>query len=149
MKRQKAIRDILLIMEDFGRIMIIKKFEHIQPGMPTNSQMDVLLIIDFNGPQSVKSLAEKLRMTPSGVSQLVNLLVKAGFLTRKEDEVDRRVIRLELTDKANRLLSNIKKMRMKQGEFFFAGLNDNELAQLERIQRKMLEYLHKSISNKH
>jgi len=144
MDRQKTIRNLLLLMEDFGRLMATKKFELIPTSILSNSQMDVLLIIYFHGHQSIKGLAEKLHVTSSGVSQLVTFLVKDGFLTRTEDESDRRIIRLELTKKADHLLEEEKKIRMKHGRSLFAGLNDNELKQLDKLQRKMNEYLHSS-----
>ena len=142
MNRQKTIRSLLLVLEDFGRFMITKRFERPQPGVPTSSQMDVLLVIHFIGPLSLKGLAEKLRMTPSGASQLVNSLVNDGLLTRNEDGHDRRTVRLGLTEKAGHLLAEEKKMRMKQGRLLFAGLNDDELSQFEKIQRKILDGLH-------
>jgi len=144
MDRQKTIKDLLLLMEDFGRIMTTKRFEQSFPGTLSNSQMDILMVIDFFGPQNTKQLAERLRITSSGVSQLVDFLFKDGFLTRTEDENDRRMIRLELTKKADHLLDKAKKMRMEHGQFLFSGLNDNELVQMEKIQRKMNKYLYTS-----
>jgi MarR family transcriptional regulator, organic hydroperoxide resistance regulator len=148
MDRKKAIKNLLLLMEDFGRLMITKKIKLTPSSIISNSQMDALLIIHFYGHQSVKGLAEKLHVTSSGVSQLVNFLVKDGLLMRIEDESDRRIIRLELTKKADHLLEEEKKIRMKHGRSLFAGLNDDELKQLCKLQMKMNEYLHLSDGKK-
>ena len=148
MDRKKSIKNLLLLMEDFGRMMITKKIKLTPSSIISNSQMDVLLIIFFHGYQSVKGLAEKLHVTSSAASQLVNILVKDGLLMRAEDEIDRRIIRLELTKKADHMLEEEKKIRMKHGRSLFAGLNDNELEQLCKLQMKMNEYLHLSDGKK-
>ena len=144
MNRKKIIRDLLFFMEDFGREMLAKKFEQNPCGMPSNSQMDVLMMVYFHGPQSIKKLAQKLHMTPSGATQLVNILVKEGFLTRMEDKADRRMVRLELTKKADNLLIEAKKRRMEEGRLIFANLDENELVQLDKTLRKIVRYLQAS-----
>ena len=50
-------------------------------------------------------VAEQAWSTPGTVTSVVNTLVKDGFVERKPDEADRRVVRLYITDQGRALIS--------------------------------------------
>jgi DNA-binding MarR family transcriptional regulator len=50
-------------------------------------------------------VAEQAWSTPGTVTSVVNTLVKDGFVERKPDEADRRVVRLYITDQGRALMS--------------------------------------------
>ena len=141
MSRQQTIEALLQNMEAIGKAMMNRKVETLQADMPTHAQLGVLLMVNYQGPHSIKSLAEKFRMTSSAATQLVNGLVKNGLLSRVEDEQDRRKIAVGMTQKGKRLLEATKKQREKNMLKIFEPLSDVELVQLEKIQRKITEQL--------
>ncbi len=59
-------------------------------------------------PISVTKLSEKLGLERSSVSRLADQLVKAGFIIRVENEVNRREVILSLTEKGEKSIANVR-----------------------------------------
>jgi len=64
------------------------------------------------------SLADILGISLSSISQMVDRLVRLGFLNRHEDEMDRRRKTIEVTPKAKAFLDQL---RMLRADEFVAG----------------------------
>lgn len=62
----------------------------------TGSQVDLVRLLRRRPGISVAQAAEELRLAPNTVSTLVRQLSDAGLVSRRPDEHDRRVARLEL-----------------------------------------------------
>lgn len=56
-------------------------------------------------------LAERLRLEKSTVSRLAEKLERLGWVAREQDQLDRRVVRLDLTDSGRRLVDQLKEAR--------------------------------------
>jgi len=63
------------------------------------------------GESTPSELAERLNMSLPAASQMVDRLFKLGFLTRREDEADRRRKRLAVTPAAERMLDKLVRAR--------------------------------------
>jgi DNA-binding MarR family transcriptional regulator len=63
------------------------------------------------GGSTPSGLAERLNMSLPATSQMVDRLFKLGFLTRREDEADRRRKRLAVTRSAEKLLDKLVRAR--------------------------------------
>ncbi len=63
------------------------------------------------GQSTPSELAERLNMSLPATSQMVDRLFKLGFLSRAEDEDDRRRKRLAVTPAAERLLDKLGRAR--------------------------------------
>ncbi len=141
MDRQEIIQALLQNMETIGKAMMVRSFEQPKGNLPTHSQMGVLFVLLHRGQQSIKSLADSFRMSSSAATQLVNGLVNDGLLTRVEDKQDRRKICVAITTKGKRMLELARKQRLKNMTKIFESLTNDELAQLEKIHRKVVERL--------
>lgn len=141
MKREDIIQALLQNMEAIGKAMLSQKAEKPLGNMPTHAQIGILLVVLYEGPQSIKNLATKFRMTSSAATQLVTGLVKDKLLTRVEDKNDRRKICVQMTPKGKQVLAIAKKQREKNMLKVFEPLTDSELVQLEKIQRKIIEHV--------
>ncbi|MBQ9501009.1 MAG: MarR family transcriptional regulator [Lentisphaeria bacterium] len=65
----------------------------------TYNQLRMIQCVYVCGPGlSLKSLAEKLGITPAAASEMVNTLVRKGVLTRQESSRDRRAISISISD---------------------------------------------------
>lgn len=73
----------------------------------TMPQLRALFAVRRRQPITVSDLADALGQRLAAVSALVTRLVRAGLLRRSEDPQDRRRIRLELTDHAERVLAAV------------------------------------------
>jgi DNA-binding MarR family transcriptional regulator len=72
--------------------------------LPT-AQIDMLRAVKSRPGLTVGEAAFELRIAPNTASTLVNQLVAAGLIVRRQDEVDRRSIRLALTAAAEARIS--------------------------------------------
>ncbi|MEU8898700.1 MarR family transcriptional regulator [Nocardia sp. NPDC048505] len=63
------------------------------------AQVEVLMLVDSRPGITVREIAATLRMQANNVSTLVSALTKAGFLERRADPADGRVIQLHPTAK--------------------------------------------------
>jgi DNA-binding MarR family transcriptional regulator len=59
------------------------------------------------GAHSASELAEQLQTSRPAISQAVEVLVKKGLVTRREDPTDRRFTQLSLTDSGSDLLTYV------------------------------------------
>src|SRR5690625_5359629 len=69
------------------------------------SQSHILFLIERKGPQKMSELAETLHLTPGAVTTASDRLIYQGYIARNSDAADRRVSRLDLTDKGKEKLN--------------------------------------------
>lgn len=74
-------------------------------------QLRVLVLIQSRGPQNLGGVAAELGVHASNATRICDRLVVAGLLERREDPVDRRYIRLELTTKGRSLVRSVLEHR--------------------------------------
>jgi DNA-binding MarR family transcriptional regulator len=67
--------------------------------------LGVLRVLMASDGLKSTELAEQAWSSPGTVTSVVNTLVKGGFVERKPDEADRRVVRLYITDQGRALMS--------------------------------------------
>ena len=65
-----------------------------------------------HGGCSVRDIAGGLSMTYSAASQLTERLVRRGLVTRRENESDRRLSEIQLTNEGSRLVEQIRLRRI-------------------------------------
>jgi len=90
--------ELLQVMKAFPRLDFR---EHTIKGLSGSEKgLLVILIMHSNGSQKglgVSDIGELLRITPGGVTHLLNPLEEQGYIKRLPDPDDRRVVRIELT----------------------------------------------------
>jgi len=104
----------------------------------TVGQMEAMMLL-HEAPESLTmgELAEALGMTPSSASQLVERLVRLGFLDRLREEDDRRVVRVVVTAGARRKFDAMVRVRLRALEQLTAALSDAELRTLVELLQKL------------
>ncbi len=115
----------------------------------TFSQMKVMgcVILNDGNPVKVKDIAEELGITPGGVSQLVDTLVKEGSLERTVSPEDRRAVNISL--------SRHGKETKRSMDLYFSGLSEKLLSPVPpekqaiflEVLETMLEALNKLKEN--
>jgi DNA-binding MarR family transcriptional regulator len=77
----------------------------------TVPQLRVLVMVATRGPVNLAAVAAGLEVSPSNASRICDRLMKAGFLDRREDQVDRRNITLTLTEAGRGLVNQVSRHR--------------------------------------
>jgi len=116
------------IQELFPRIMRYLEAEEAREltGLEaTPSQMNALLVLYFSDNLTMRELANEMLMTESACTRLVDRLVKTYLVRRRDDDKDRRVVRVSLTSYGRQLAELVNQRRQKR----FAELGERLSAQ--------------------
>lgn len=101
------------------------------PGDLTLSQLSALYVIGGSGGIGLRELAATERVQPPTMSRLVDILEKAGYVTRVPDPSDRRAVRHKLSAAGRRLMN---RSQSKKNSFLvdrFARLDAPDRSRLE------------------
>jgi len=71
----------------------------------TTMQYLALSVINLHPGMSSAQLAVRSFVTPQSANQMVAALENGGFIVRKPDEINRRILRMSLTEKGSNLLA--------------------------------------------
>ncbi len=88
-----------------------------------------------------KSIANKMNLSPSRVSRIIDKMVKGGYLNRKSSEEDRRNISISLTNKGNNLLDEVIKFRKICETKITSSLTDIEFDMVKSVLTKIINSL--------
>ena len=86
-----------------------------------------------------KDLEKEFCITRSTASKVITLMEQKGYIVRRTVEVDGRLRRLELTEKANQLMEHRRRTGNKAEKTLTAGLSEAEVEEFFRITNKMKE----------
>ncbi len=104
-------------------------------------QPPVLFHLQQRDGQTQAELARQMNRTPATVTATLTRMESDGWIERRRDPHDNRVLRVFLTEKAYGIQEEVAK-RMRQIEAVtFAGFSDSELALMRRFFLQMEENL--------
>ncbi|MCX8052783.1 MAG: MarR family winged helix-turn-helix transcriptional regulator [Armatimonadetes bacterium] len=78
----------------------------------TPSLMQCMQYVFLRGPSPMRAIASGLDVSLSAVSQLVDRLVRKGLMTRHENQFDRRLAEVDLTENGRSLVREMRKRRL-------------------------------------
>jgi DNA-binding MarR family transcriptional regulator len=142
MARKESIKKFL------SAIALIKKsndaffFENL--GVRANITQSQFFVLDEIGGARVvmiKDLAEIMAITPSATTQLVDVLVSRGYVSRKSDINDRRAVAIVVTQKGKKKIKEINELRIKYFSKILKKINDRDLERLIESFTKMYNSL--------
>ncbi len=139
-ERQKNFFRFGEIIMEIARKLHIELDEQNVPGI-TGSQFFVLRQICSRGRLTVSEVAEKLGVSLSAITALVDRLVKSGLVVRSRDEKDRRLVWLEATDKGKETMRNCMEGRKKVAEKYFSQLSEEDVQKLVDVYGKILSMI--------
>jgi len=94
----------------------------------TIAQVKSLFFISNQGSTNFRKLAERLKVTPSNVTGIIDRLVEQGLISRTENPEDRRVILLKTTAKGDAQVAELRERRSNYLSKALINLKDEELA---------------------
>lgn len=74
----------------------------------TMGQLRALYVLLGEGPLPASTLAERMQVRPATMTGLADRLVKHGLIERRDDDSDRRVVLLVLSDEGTSLMRDIE-----------------------------------------
>src|SRR6266852_1614192 len=126
--RRTLVREFVLdIMTAFG------DFDFSLP------QMATLLLLDEEGELTIKQITEILGRSVSATSRLLDQLVERGMISRREDERDRRVKRVAITESCRKLIATLEQRRADAQIVVMEYLSAEERADVTRAMVLLAE----------
>src|SRR5699024_10178712 len=101
-------------------------------------QILVLFILQQKGTRKQSELANELGYTPGAMTNIATGLIKEDYAKRVYDESDRRIVRLDITDKGKMILDQDQQTGHEMREQLFSVLTEEEVQQYLAIQQKLL-----------
>jgi len=101
------------------------------------AQVRVLYFVKHHQPVTVKHIAEVMKTSASAATQIVDGIVKAGYVERQSDDQDRRKAHIFLSAKGKAKFAKFRKDHLERMAELLSPLSNRELEQLITIQRKI------------
>ena len=136
-----AMENIIDLIYELKKKCKISDAQFITEQNISDSEYHFFLIVANSDDLNSKSLAEKMNLSPSRVSRVVDKLVKNGYLLRKSSETDRRNIDISLTKKGQELSENIKIFRKDCEKKIIERLSKEELLKAKGLFKNLIETL--------
>lgn len=127
------------------QMCVLGRFFSAKHGMsmeaPTLRMPQYLLLIALThaGPMKMADAATSLGMKPPAFSALVDAGVEAGLVRREQDEHDRRVTRIAITDEGRAALQLAEVDRREHMRRYLSVLSADDLRELIRIQQILID----------
>ncbi|MCU0488521.1 MAG: MarR family transcriptional regulator [Anaerolineales bacterium] len=103
------------------------------------AQINVLYELHYRGPCEVLAFTQTLALSPAGASQLIERMVRQGWVERLVDPSDRRVRRVHLTEPGRQLAAESITARDEWISRFGARLTEEEKRQVAKVFRLLAE----------
>ena len=101
----------------------------------------ILFVLNQEGELSQRELAKKMNLTPPTITSAIQKMEKLGYIRRKPDDKDQRVLRLCVTDKGKACLDQICKVGKEMEEMAFQGMSMEETLLLKRLLMQVRDNL--------
>lgn len=126
---EKYLRKIDYIIRKEGR-GILNDFNITVP------QFTALQILINNGNMTIGELSQKMALACSTITDLIDRMEKSELVSRKKDDKDKRVVRIEVLPKGYDIL---EKVLIKRREFLSSKLNDFSADDIEKLNKVLGE----------
>jgi len=130
--KQQLIKNIFDLKDKIIRMSLGYQVENFVKLDLTIDQLKSLVIIEYHGKISFKDLAQTLGITRANITGIANRLIRNGLVTSQPNPDDRRVQYLDLTEKAQSILNNIRQIMVVNETKVLTALNIEELEALEK-----------------
>ncbi|MCX8007643.1 MAG: MarR family transcriptional regulator [Coriobacteriia bacterium] len=108
-------------------------------------QAACLLALGRGGEMSQRDLARRLLVSAPTVTGMVKRLEHAGFVERRIDERDQRLLRIRLTPRGDEVVARLHAVFEKQTEMAFAGMEADQVEALTRLLARIEENLARAV----
>jgi len=102
----------------------------------TSSQFYVLALL-LKNKLTVTEIAKALNVKPSAVTSILDRMHENGFIVRRRDEADRRLVMVGITAKGQSIFATSQEKRHKIVGHYFSCLTDEEIELLVNVFEKV------------
>ncbi|MFA6216646.1 MAG: MarR family transcriptional regulator [Candidatus Omnitrophota bacterium] len=126
-----------VIMREFAK----RQANELYKGKITLPQFLILDIIHKEGESKMTDLAHLMDVSTAAMTGIVNRLVKGGYVVRKYDAQDRRIIKVILSSKGNELVKKTSEQRRQMAIKIFGKISESDRRDHLRILGQIRDIL--------
>lgn len=101
------------------------------------TEFAVMELLYHKGDQPIQKVKQRILIASSSTTYVIDQLVKKGYVTRRQDEQDKRITYAVLTESGHELMERIFPQHAETIENAFSILDDEELAIFRRALKKI------------
>jgi len=125
--RQRRVDDLLDELTSHNPAQMLRSMRRWPSGPVSLVHINVLSVLDLDGPLPMRSLAEALDVSQASATGIVDRMEQRGLIERRRDDEDRRVIRVALREDGRRLIEGVAAERRERLHVLLNELTDDEL----------------------
>ncbi len=137
--RAKLIEGFIESFQAIKNKLMLDRFPFPDSDQITFSQTIILNIVSQYDGISIKEIASKLSITSSAVTQLVDGLVKKGYLKRGESLEDRRALEISLSEQGKDKIYAFRMRILDKLTSILDVFDDEELVKYCELNRKIAD----------
>lgn len=126
--------------------VIVKEFSRRQFSRLGQISLPQFLILGFlgkEGESKMTGLAHFLRVSTPAMTGIIDRLVRDGYAVREYDSRDRRIIKIRITSKGNRLVKEVMGERRKMVIKIFGKVSEQDRSDYLRVLMRIRDILSK------
>ena len=117
--------------------MDVVQAEHRMP----MSHVQVLAMLGENGALSVSEISRRLGIAKPNITPLIDKLIEEGYVERRRDDSDRRVVNIVLLEKGEEKLAQIRETIVRQVMRWTGNIQEKDFFELERALQTVAQIL--------
>ena len=129
-RRRKLAQAVVDELSSWSPREFMGMFKRLHKGALSLIHLNVLIELEANGPMSMGALAEILEVSVASTTGIVERMQKRGFVERRHDEEDRRVVLVHMTQAGRDVFTSIEERRREGLGKLLQGLTEDELSGL-------------------
>ncbi|MDB5238614.1 MAG: DNA-binding transcriptional regulator, MarR family [Candidatus Kaiserbacteria bacterium] len=141
MFKSDQIAEIFRGMMALKRALMFKMPDDSAPTITPSQWLAVSTIGD--GAHTVKAVANELKISSSAATQLIDGLVKCGYVLRSPGKDDKRETELTLSKDSVAGIREVKRQKMERFEKVFSVLSEKELDEFAELMKKLSASINK------
>ena len=134
-------KNILELLYELKKKCIINDDAFMSDANLSQAEYHFFITVNINEEIKSNTIAKKMNLSLSRISRVINKLVKREYLTRNSDTIDRRTIKLALTEKGKKVKERIEKYRKDCELKIIKNLSTKELDHIKNSFNTILELL--------
>ena len=144
MSDRETVENLVQLLALFGRTGT-SKIQY--PGMKS-TELNAIVCIksqEDEHKEGIKTsdIGKLLGVTPPSITPVINSLEEQGLVTRVYSKLDRRVVRVKLTDRGEAVYDEAKEMMIEKNKGLMEYLGHDDSRQFVRILQNALGYMSK------
>lgn len=144
MSKFESISQIISLNRNFNRTLRHEFHALMQDSGFTFPQLSVISILAKNGKQKVSDISEKMGLSDSTVSGILDRLEQKGIIERKRNKDDRRVVKIYLSKGSQEICQEFHRKREEYFAHLLKKLSEQEINDII----KSLEILNRVVCDK-